>query len=73
MATQMDTTKQKIVLIEEAHIRPMMGLGILEPLPSAGPGDALAVEEAHRPDPVHADGREARTARRLSTNGPDVD
>jgi hypothetical protein len=23
----------------------MMGLGILEPLPSAGPGDALTVEE----------------------------
>ena len=46
MATQMDTAKHEIVLIEEAHIRPMMGLGILEPLPSAGPGDALAVEEA---------------------------
>jgi hypothetical protein len=46
MATQMDTAKHEIVLIEEAHIRPMMGLGILELLPSAGPGDALAVEEA---------------------------
>jgi len=45
MATQMDTAKHEIVLIEEAHIRPMMGLGILEPLPSAGPGDALTVEE----------------------------
>jgi hypothetical protein len=42
----MDTAKHEIVLIEEAHIRPMMGLGMLEPLPSAGPGDALAVEEA---------------------------
>ena len=46
MATQMDTAKHEIVLIEEAHIRPMMGLGMLEPLSSAGPGDALAVEEA---------------------------
>jgi hypothetical protein len=64
----MDTAKHEIVLIEEAHIRPMMGLGMLEPLSSAGPGDALAVEEAQpRTDPVHADGREARTARRLST------
>ena len=44
MANQMDTAKHEIVLIEEAHIGPMMG--ILEPLPSAGPGDALAVEEA---------------------------
>ena len=46
MANQMDTAKHEIVLIEEAHIRPMMGLGMLEPLSSAGPGDALAVEEA---------------------------
>ena len=35
MATQMDTAKREIVLIEEAHIRPIMGLDILEPLPSA--------------------------------------
>ena len=35
MATQMDTAQREIVLIEEAHIRPMMGLEILEPLPSA--------------------------------------
>jgi hypothetical protein len=38
MATQMDTAKHEIVLIEEAHIRPMIGLGFLEPLPSAGQG-----------------------------------
>jgi hypothetical protein len=35
MATQMDTAQREIVLIEEAHIRTMMGLEILEPLPSA--------------------------------------
>jgi len=35
MATQVDTAQREIVLIEEAHIRPMMGLDILEPLPSA--------------------------------------
>ena len=34
MATQMDTAKREIVLIEDAHIRPTMGLEILEPLPS---------------------------------------
>jgi redox-sensitive bicupin YhaK (pirin superfamily) len=35
MATEMDTAQREIVLIEEAHIRSMMGLEILEPLPSA--------------------------------------
>lgn len=35
MATQIDTAQREVVLIEEAHIRPMMGLDILEPLPSA--------------------------------------
>jgi quercetin 2,3-dioxygenase len=35
MATQIDTTEREIVLVEDAHIRPMMGLDILEPLPSA--------------------------------------
>ena len=35
MATQVETAARDIVLVEDAHIRPMMGLGILEPLPSA--------------------------------------
>jgi hypothetical protein len=35
MATQLDTVKREIVLIEEAHIRLMMGLDIVEPLKSA--------------------------------------
>jgi hypothetical protein len=35
MATQIDTREREIVLVEDAHIRPMMGLEILEPLPSA--------------------------------------
>ncbi len=35
MTTQMDTAQREAVLIEDAHIRPMMGLEILEPLPSA--------------------------------------
>ena len=34
MTTQVETLEREIVLVEDAHIRPMMGLGILEPLPS---------------------------------------
>jgi hypothetical protein len=34
MATQVDTGEREVVLVEAAHIRPMMGLDILEPLPS---------------------------------------
>jgi len=34
MATQVATAEREIVLVEDAHIRPMMGLDILEPLPS---------------------------------------
>ena len=36
MATQIDTAEREIVLVEDAGIRPMMGLNILESLPSAG-------------------------------------
>jgi hypothetical protein len=35
MAIQIDTEQRDAVLVEDAHIRPMMGLEILEPLPSA--------------------------------------
>jgi redox-sensitive bicupin YhaK (pirin superfamily) len=35
MAIQIDTAQREAVLVEDAHIRPMMGLEILEPLPSA--------------------------------------
>jgi len=35
MATQIDTEQREAVLVEDAHIRPVMGLNILEPLPSA--------------------------------------
>jgi hypothetical protein len=34
MATHVDTQECEAVLVEDAHIRPMMGLDILEPLPS---------------------------------------
>jgi quercetin 2,3-dioxygenase len=34
MATQIDTIERQVVLVEDAHTRPMMGLEILEPLPS---------------------------------------
>jgi redox-sensitive bicupin YhaK (pirin superfamily) len=34
MSTQIETGERRIVLLEDAHIRPMMGLDILEPLPS---------------------------------------
>jgi redox-sensitive bicupin YhaK (pirin superfamily) len=34
MATRIDTEQREVVLVEDAHIRPVMGLDILEPLPS---------------------------------------
>ena len=34
MATSIDTLEREVVLVEGAHVRPMMGLEILEPLPS---------------------------------------
>jgi redox-sensitive bicupin YhaK (pirin superfamily) len=34
MATKIDTLEREIVFLEDAHTRPMMGLEILEPLPS---------------------------------------
>jgi redox-sensitive bicupin YhaK (pirin superfamily) len=35
MATNIETLERDVVLVEDAHTRPMMGLEILEPLPSA--------------------------------------
>ena len=35
MAIQVDTVEREVVLVEDAHVRPVMGLNILEPLPSA--------------------------------------
>jgi redox-sensitive bicupin YhaK (pirin superfamily) len=34
MATRIDTVQREVVLVEDAHIRPMMGQSVLEPLPS---------------------------------------
>jgi quercetin 2,3-dioxygenase len=34
MPTQIDTEEREAVLVEDAHVRPVMGLDILEPLPS---------------------------------------
>ncbi len=34
MATQVETAQRQVVYLEDAHTRPMMGLEILEPLPS---------------------------------------
>ena len=34
MATQIDTAQREIVLVEDAHIRPIMGIQVLESLPS---------------------------------------
>jgi redox-sensitive bicupin YhaK (pirin superfamily) len=34
MATHINTAQREIVLVEDAHIRPMMGSKVLEPLPS---------------------------------------
>jgi quercetin 2,3-dioxygenase len=34
MATRIDTAQREVVLVEDAHIRPMMGQSVLEPLPS---------------------------------------
>ena len=35
MTTQIETLERDVVLLEDAHVRPMMGLEVLEPLPSA--------------------------------------
>ncbi|HTE64911.1 MAG TPA: hypothetical protein VK736_01465, partial [Candidatus Binatia bacterium] len=35
MTTKIDTLEREVALVEDAHVRPMMGLEILEPLPSA--------------------------------------
>ena len=35
MVTNIETVERDVVLVEDAHTRPMMGLEILEPLPSA--------------------------------------
>ena len=35
MAIQINTEEREAVLVEDAHVRPVMGLNILEPLPSA--------------------------------------
>jgi quercetin 2,3-dioxygenase len=34
MATKIETTQREVIHLEDAHLRPMMGLNILEPLPS---------------------------------------
>ena len=34
MATQLDTAQRDVSIVESAHIRPMMGVEVLEPLPS---------------------------------------
>lgn len=57
MATQVETAERDVAFVEDAHIRPMMGLDILEPLPSRnieyaqqiavlGPGGALSMASA---------------------------
>jgi redox-sensitive bicupin YhaK (pirin superfamily) len=35
MATKVDTAQREVVQIEQARVRPMMGIEVLEPLPSA--------------------------------------
>jgi redox-sensitive bicupin YhaK (pirin superfamily) len=35
MTSQIHTGEREVVLVEDAHVRPMMGLDVLEPLPSA--------------------------------------
>jgi len=34
MATQVETAEREVVLVEDAHVRPMMGLEVLEPVPA---------------------------------------
>jgi redox-sensitive bicupin YhaK (pirin superfamily) len=36
MATQVQTAEREIVAVEDAHVRPMMGIGVLESLPGRG-------------------------------------
>jgi len=35
MTTQIGVVPREAALVEDAHVRPMMGLDVLEPLPSA--------------------------------------
>ena len=35
MSTQIEIREREVVLLEDAHIRPMMGLDVLETLPFA--------------------------------------
>jgi redox-sensitive bicupin YhaK (pirin superfamily) len=35
MSTQIDTAERRAILVEDARIRPMMGIDVLEPVPSA--------------------------------------
>ncbi|HEY8777997.1 MAG TPA: pirin-like C-terminal cupin domain-containing protein [Gaiellaceae bacterium] len=35
MVTQIDTQEREAVLVEDAHVRPVLGLDVLEPLPSS--------------------------------------
>ncbi len=35
MTTQIDAVPREAALVEDAHVRPMMGLDFLQPLPSA--------------------------------------
>jgi len=34
MATQVETPERAVVLVEDAHVRPMMGIEVLEPVPA---------------------------------------
>ena len=34
MATQLQTTDREVILVEPAHVRPMMGIEVLEPVPA---------------------------------------
>ena len=88
MTTQIDTATREIVLVEDAHIRPMMGIDVLESLPSAQIPYELVdpfilVHEGVvpiTPEMASLDTRhppcswpESRTARSPSTTGPYVD
>jgi Protein of unknown function DUF72 len=64
MSTQVETGEREIVVLEDAHIRPMMGLDI-----EGGRCAARDTFHAHGREPVRRGARLQRTVRGLTANG----
>jgi len=64
VSTQVETGEREILVLEDAHIRPMMGLEI-----EGGRCAARDTFHAHGREPVRRDARLQRTVRGLTANG----